>query len=42
MAILATALRGTSVEWSRGLLVGLLAAMTVAAMVLLPSPKARS
>jgi putative PEP-CTERM system histidine kinase len=42
MAVLATALRGASVEWSRGLLVGLLAAMTVAAMVLLPSPKARS
>ena len=42
MAILATALRGTGVEWSRGLLVGLLAAMTVAAMVLLPSAKARS
>jgi putative PEP-CTERM system histidine kinase len=42
MAILATALRGTSVEWSRGLLVGLLAAMTVAMMVLLPSAKARS
>ena len=42
MAILATALRGTSVEWSRGLLVGLLAVMTVAAMVLLPSTKVRS
>jgi len=42
MAILATALRGTSVEWSRGLLVGLLAIMTVTAMVLLPSSKARS
>ncbi|GAA4753025.1 PEP-CTERM system histidine kinase PrsK [Sphingomonas daechungensis] len=41
MAILATALRGTSVEWSRGILVGLLATMTVAAMVLLPSAKAR-
>ncbi len=41
MAILATALRGTSVEWSRGLLVGLLATMTVAAMVLLPSAKVR-
>ena len=41
MAILATALRGTSVEWSRGLLVGLLAIMTVAVMVLLPSTKAR-
>jgi putative PEP-CTERM system histidine kinase len=42
MAILATALRGTDVEWSRGFLVGLLALMTVAAMVLLPSAKARS
>ena len=42
MAILATALRGTSVEWSRGLLVGLLAVMTVAAMVLMPSTKVRS
>ncbi len=42
MAILATALRGTSVDWSRGFLVGLLALMTVAAMVLLPSPKARA
>ena len=42
MAILATALRGTSVEWSRGILVGLLAALTVAAVVLLPSAKARS
>ena len=42
MAILATALRGTNVEWSRGFLVGLLALMTVAAMVLLPSAKARS
>ena len=42
MAILATALRGTSVEWARGGLVGLLAVMTVAAMVLLPSAKARS
>jgi len=41
MAILATALRGTNVEWSRGVLVGLLATMTVAAMVLLPSAKAR-
>ena len=42
MAILATALRGTSVDWSRGFLVALLALMTVAVMVLLPSPKARS
>ena len=42
MAILATALRGTTVDWSRGFLVSLLALMTVAAMVLLPSSKARS
>ena len=42
MAILATALKGTSIHWSRGVLVGLLAAMTVGAMVLLPSAKARS
>jgi putative PEP-CTERM system histidine kinase len=42
MAILATALRGTNVDWSRGFLVALLALMTVAAMVLLPSSKARS
>jgi putative PEP-CTERM system histidine kinase len=42
MAILATALRGTGVDWSRGLLIGLLAAMTVAAMVLLPNARARS
>ena len=42
MAILATALRGTSVDWSRSVLVGVLAAMTVAAMVLLPSARARS
>jgi putative PEP-CTERM system histidine kinase len=42
MAILASALRGTNVDWSRSVLVGLLAIMTVAAMVLLPSAKARS
>jgi len=42
MAILATALRGTGLDWSRALLIGLLAAMTVAAMVLLPSERARS
>ena len=42
MAILATALRGTGVEWARGVIVGLLAAMTVTAMVLIPSAKARS
>jgi putative PEP-CTERM system histidine kinase len=42
MAILATALRGMGWDWSRGLLIALLAAMTVAAMVLLPSARARS
>jgi putative PEP-CTERM system histidine kinase len=42
MAILATALRGTGLDWSRGLLIGLLAAMTVAALVLVPSARARS
>ena len=42
MAILATALRGTNLDWSRSVLVGVLAAMTVAAMVLLPSARARS
>jgi len=41
MAILATALRGTRVDWSSVLMVGALAAMTVAAMVLLPSARAR-
>src|SRR5256885_11110501 len=41
MAILATALRGTGVDWSSMLMVGTLAAMTVAAMVLIPSARAR-
>lgn len=41
MAILATALRGTDVDWSSALMIGTLAAMTVAAMVLLPSARAR-
>jgi putative PEP-CTERM system histidine kinase len=41
MAILATALRGTGVDWSTALMVGVLAVMTVAAMVLIPSPRAR-
>ena len=41
MAILATALRGTGVDWSSALMVGVLALMTVAAMVLIPSPRAR-
>src|SRR5438270_10383931 len=41
MAILATALRGTGVDWSSALMVGLLALMTVGAMVLIPSARAR-
>jgi putative PEP-CTERM system histidine kinase len=41
MAILATALRGTGVDWSSALMVVVLAAMTVAAMVLIPSARAR-
>jgi putative PEP-CTERM system histidine kinase len=42
MTILATALRGTGWDWSRAVLVMVLSAMTLAAMVLLPSAKARS
>ena len=41
MAILATALRGTGVDWSSTLMIGVLAVMTVAAMVLIPSARAR-
>src|SRR5438270_6286506 len=41
MAILATALRGTGVDWSSALMIGALAFMTVAAMVLIPSARAR-
>lgn len=41
MTILATALRGTGVDWSASLMVGALAVMTVAAMVLIPSARAR-
>ena len=41
MTILATALRGSGFDWSRPILVTMLAAMTVAAMVLLPSQRAR-
>src|SRR5438309_4766791 len=37
MAILATALRGTGVDWSSSLMVVVLAAMTVGAMVLIPA-----
>ena len=42
MAILATALRGTGVDWSSSLMIAVLAVMTVAAMVLIPSARARS
>jgi hypothetical protein len=42
MAILATALRGTGVDWSSGLMIGVLALMTVGAMVLIPSARARA
>ena len=41
MAIVATALRGTGVDWSATIMIGLLAVMTVGAMVLLPSARAR-
>ena len=41
MAVLVTALRGSGFDWTRALLVALLAAMTVGAMVLLPSSRAR-
>ncbi|MFL6731863.1 MAG: XrtA/PEP-CTERM system histidine kinase PrsK [Sphingomicrobium sp.] len=41
MAILATALRGTGVDWSSALMIVTLAVMTVAAMVLIPSARAR-
>src|SRR5205814_5696835 len=42
MAILATALRGSGIDWSSTFLVGALAVMTVCAMVLIPSARARS
>ena len=42
MAILATALRGTGLDWPQTLAVIVLAVMTVAAMVLLPSRRARA
>jgi putative PEP-CTERM system histidine kinase len=41
MAIVATALRGSGVDWSAALMIALLAVMTVGAMVLLPSARAR-
>src|SRR5881275_277109 len=41
MGNLATALRGTGVDWSSALMIGALAVMTVGAMVLIPSARAR-
>jgi putative PEP-CTERM system histidine kinase len=41
MAIVATALRGSGVDWSATLMIAVLAIMTVSAMVLLPSARAR-
>ena len=41
MAVVVTALRGSGFDWTRAVLVTLLGAMTVAAMVLLPSGRAR-
>jgi putative PEP-CTERM system histidine kinase len=42
MAILATALQGSGIGWLRVVSTALLALMVVAAMVLIPSPRARS
>ena len=42
MAVLTTALQGAGADWLRPLSVGLLAAMVVGAMVLVPSARARS
>ncbi|HEY7005152.1 MAG TPA: XrtA/PEP-CTERM system histidine kinase PrsK [Sphingomicrobium sp.] len=42
MAIVATALRGSGVDWSAALMIAALSVMTVGAMVLLPSARARS
>ena len=41
MAVLVTGLRNSGVDWTRALLILLLAAMTIAAIVLLPSSRAR-
>jgi putative PEP-CTERM system histidine kinase len=41
MAIVATALRGSGVDWSSTLMIAVLAVMTVAAMVVIPSARAR-
>jgi putative PEP-CTERM system histidine kinase len=41
MAVLVTAMRGSGFDWTRAVLVTLLAAMTIAAMVFIPSGRAR-
>ena len=41
MAVLVTALRDSGVDWTRAVLIALLAAMTIVAIVLLPSSRAR-
>jgi putative PEP-CTERM system histidine kinase len=41
MAILATALRGSGADWSSTIMIGALAVMTVGAMILIPSARAR-
>ena len=41
MAVLVTALRGSGFDWTRALLIILLATMTIGAMVMLPSSRAR-
>ncbi|MES2903406.1 MAG: XrtA/PEP-CTERM system histidine kinase PrsK [Pseudomonadota bacterium] len=41
MTLLATALRGSGLDWSRPILIVMLTAMVMAAMVLLPSQRAR-
>ena len=41
MAIFATALRGSRIDWSSAMMTGALAVVTVAALVLIPSAKAR-
>lgn len=41
MAVLVTGLRDSGVDWTRAVLIALLAAMTIAAIVLLPSSRAR-
>ncbi|HEY0628999.1 MAG TPA: XrtA/PEP-CTERM system histidine kinase PrsK [Sphingomicrobium sp.] len=41
MAVLVTALRGSGFDWTRALLIILLATMTIGAMIMLPSSRAR-